>query len=94
MEIIYTSHLELRLNIRNIPYNIPRKIFREANEHYYDTLTKHYIALHQVRLEGKNREMVLVYDRKDDLVEIITIHPIKPYQKHSRISSGRWKKYE
>lgn len=93
MKVIYTSHLEFRLSIRNIPYNLPRKIFQEANEHYYDNLTKHYIAIHKVKyVVEEYREMIVAYDKKKDLIEIITVHPIRPYQKHSRISSGRWKR--
>jgi len=90
MNIIYTSHLEFRLKMRDIPHDLPRKIFQHAKEHYYDNLTRHYIAVHQVRSEGGIREMALTYDKEKDLVEIITLHPIKPYQKISRINSGRW----
>lgn len=92
MKIVYTAHLEFRLNIRNIPYHLPRKIFQETNEHYYDNLSKHYVALYHVQFGGKRREMVLAYDKKKDAIEIITVHPIKPYQKQSRINSGRWRK--
>jgi len=94
MEIKYTAHLEFRLKIRNIPYDLPRKIFATARERYYDRTTKHFIAIHQVEFEGQVREMVLVYDKKEDSVEIITLHPIKLYQKYSRIKSGRWKQHE
>jgi hypothetical protein len=94
MQIIYTSHLQFRIRIRNIPFDLPRKVFSQAKEHYYDKLTGHYVAMHKVEFKGKLREMVLTYDRKPDAVEIITIHPIKPYQKISRINSGRWQKYE
>ena len=92
MEIIYTAHLEFRLKIRNIPYDLPRKIFEQAKEHYYDGLTKHYIAIHKIRFEGKLKEMALTYDKKKDSIELVTVHPIKPYQKYNRINSGRWKK--
>lgn len=92
MKIIYTSHLEFRLKIRNISYDLPRIIFNQAKEHYYDNLTKHYIAIHQIKFEGKLREIALIYDKEKELVEIITIHPIKPYQKYSRVKSGRWKR--
>lgn len=92
MKIIYTLHLEFRLKVRNIPYDLPRNIFKHTEEHYYDSLTKHYVAIHQVEFKGKIREIVLIYDKKEELVEIITMHPIKPYQKITRIKSGRWKK--
>lgn len=94
MELIYTSHLEFRLKTRKIPYDLPRRIFQQARERYFDNLTKHYIAIHRVEFNGKIREMALTYDKRIDLdlMEIITIHPIKPYQKRSRINSGRWRK--
>ncbi len=91
-EITYTSHLEFRLETRDIPYDLPRRIFEQAREHYYDSLTKHYIAIHRVEFQGKLREMALTYDKRKNVVEIITIHPIGTRQKHNRISSGRWKK--
>jgi hypothetical protein len=91
-KIVYTSHLEFRLKIRNIPYNLPKKIFREAREHYHDTATGHCVAIYRCEFEGKIRDMALTYDSKRYAVEIITIHPLKSYQKHSRINSWRWKK--
>jgi len=92
MKIIYTAHLEFRLKMRNIPEDLPRKIFTQAEEHYYDNLTKHYIAIHQVTFEGKSKQMALIYDKKGETIEIVTVHPIRPYQKYSRVNSGRWKK--
>lgn len=91
MEIIYTSHLKFRLKIRNIPYDLPLKVFKQAKEHYYDNLTRHYIAIHHVEFVGKLSEMALTYDKKENVIEMITIHPIKLHQKNSRISSGRWR---
>jgi len=90
-EIIYTSHLEFRLKTRNIPYDLPRSVFEQAKEHYYDNLTKHYIAIDRVRFEGRIREMALTYDKRENVIEIITIHPIRPHQKNNRVGTGRWK---
>lgn len=90
MEIIYTTHLEFRLKTRNIPYNLPKEIYEQAKEHYYDSLTKHYVAIHKIEFDGKIRDIALTYDKKE-AIEIITIHPIKSYQKHNRIEMGRWK---
>lgn len=52
MKIIYTEHLEFRLKIRDIPYDLPKDIFKQSQEHYYDNLTKHYIAIDQVEFES------------------------------------------
>ena len=80
--------------MRGIPFDLPHKIFENAEEHYYDRLTRHFIAIHQIQFQGKMKEMALTYDRQKDVVELITLHPIKPYQKRSRIHSGRWERHE
>ncbi len=64
----------------------------EAKERYYDDLTGHYVAVHKIGFKNKIREFALTYDKKGDAIEIITIHPLKTYQKVTRINSGRWQK--
>jgi hypothetical protein len=92
MKIIYTAHLKFRLKLRNIPYSLPKKLLKDAKEHYYDRLTGYYVAVHKLGFNNKIREFALTYDRKGDVIEIITVHPIKAYQKIARINSGRWQK--
>ena len=92
MDIIYTAHLKFRLKARNIPFLLPKRIFREAKEHYYDNLTSHCVAVHKLEFNSKIREFALTYDKKENAIEIITVHPLKTYQKMARINSGRWQK--
>jgi hypothetical protein len=90
MEIKYTEHLELRLELRGFPYDLPKDICEGAEEYYYDTSTSNYVALKRLTYAGKRRTMAVTYSRHEDVVEIITIHPIKEGQKEKRIRSGRW----
>ena len=92
MKIIYTAHLKFRLKVREIPSLLPKEIFKKAQEHYYDSSTGHYVVVHKIKFKDKIREFALTYDKREDVIEIITIHPIKAYQKISRINSGRWQK--
>ena len=92
MKIIYTAHLRFRLKVRNIPSPLPKKIFKKAKEHYYDSLTGHYVAVNKIEFKNKIREFALTYDKKEDVIELITIHPLKAYQKITRINLGRWQK--
>ena len=77
MKIIYTPHLKFRLKLRGIPSHLPKKIFKEAKEHCYDSLTRHYVAVHKLTFNNKLREIALTYDKKEEVMEIITIHPLK-----------------
>lgn len=40
MEIEYSAHLRQRLAIRKIPYYLPKLIFTEFDEKYFDSGTK------------------------------------------------------
>ncbi len=90
--IFYTQHLEIRLKLREIPYDLPRTIYQISKEHYFDKKTLKKIAVKKVKYKDKLREMAVIYDKLDNQVNIITIHPLKIYQKLSRIKSGRWQK--
>jgi len=63
-----------------------------AVERYYDTMTHHLIAIGKSKYKRKDREFVVAYkeDKGHKIVEVITIHPLKPNQKEKRIKSGRW----
>jgi len=91
-KVIYTSHLEFRLEKRKIPADIPHRIYRDSNEKYYDSATAHKIAVHRLDYRGRERDVMIAYDEFEDRVEIVTVHPLKWMQKQQRIRSKRWKK--
>lgn len=91
-EIIYSDHLELRLKFREIPRHLPKNIYKTSNERYLDNETNNIIAVKKVKYKSKTREMALAYRETAQEVILITIHPLKTYQKISRINSGRWTK--
>ena len=80
------------MRLRRLPPELPEKIFREAQERFFDTLTGHRVAVMKIPLQGKNREVMLAFEQKKDEVVLITIHPLKRRQKKNRIRSGRWQK--
>ncbi len=84
--------MKFRLEKRLISSDIPRKIYLESNEKYYDNATGHKIAVDRLDYCGKEREVMVVYDEFEDRVEIVTIHPLKWMQKKQRIKSKRWVK--
>lgn len=91
-EIFYTAHLELRLKLRGIPYDLPRKIYLTAQERYFDRETQKAVAVKRVLYKSKKREMMVAYQEEEGATYLITVHPLKEYQKISRIKSGRWQK--
>ncbi len=90
MKIQYTEHLQLRLKLRGFPHDLPKEIYERAEESYYDTSTSNYVALKRLNYAGKMRTMAVTYNKHEDMIEIITIHPIKEGQREKRIGSGRW----
>lgn len=86
----YVPHLELRLRIRRIPWKLPERIYREAEERFHDSVTGHEIAVKRLVYGRRLREVMVAYDRRAGIVELVTIHPLRPGQKQARIQSGRW----
>jgi hypothetical protein len=91
-KILYSSHLIFRLKLREISYYLPKKIYQNSKEHYFDKETGKKIAIRKAKHKSKLREMAVVYEEINSQINLITIHPLKKYQKVSRIRSGRWQK--
>jgi hypothetical protein len=92
MEIKYSKHLERRLLLRKIDYNLPRKIFMESRERFIDEDTNHLIATMEVELYNKLRNIMIAYVVIGDSSKILTIHPLQEGQQENRIKSGRWRR--
>lgn len=92
MQIKYTQHIEKRLNLRKIDYELPKRIFEQSEERYFDKETGHLIATKKVEIYNKNREVMVVYVIEEDYAKLLTIHPLKERQKKNRIETGRWRR--
>ena len=90
-KIIYTDHLLARINFRGVPKNLPAQIYRTADSYYFDAETNLFLAVKNVALGKNRRKFVLAFEIKDDIVHLVTIHPIKKNQE-DRIKTGRWQK--
>ena len=91
-EIVYTQHLKLRLKIREINENIPQQIYKSSKEKYFDSFTGYYVAIGKTYYKDKVREMAVIYEETTDKIKIVTIYPLKFYEKISKIESRRWQK--
>ena len=89
MQIKYSRHIETRLALRKIEYDLPKRIYEDAEERFIDTETGHTIA---VMRAVKERDIMVAYRHEDVDVKLLTIHPLKEVQKENRIQSGRWRK--
>lgn len=90
MEIRYSRHLQTRLKFRGIHPDLPRKIYEEAEERFFDKETGNQVAVKRIELYGKERDVMIVYRTQADHAIILTVHPLKEGQKDNRIASGRW----
>lgn len=92
MQLKYSHHIETRLALRKIEYDLPKRIYENAKERFIDTSTGHTIAVMRAVIYGKERDIMVAYRREDADVKLLTIHPLKEGQKENRILSGRWRK--
>jgi len=92
VKIEYSEHIKNRLELRGIPYDLPKKVFEQAEERYFDRETGYSIAVMKVGLYNKNREVMVAYAKEEDCAKLLTIHPLKEGQKENRIKKNRWRK--
>jgi len=94
MKIILKPHLKIRLEGRQIPLNYPNKILSKPDNQYFDTATKHMIAVRKLEYKEKVRPMVVAYDIIENGTEVVTIYPSNEQEINNRIKNKRWIKYE
>jgi dsDNA-specific endonuclease/ATPase MutS2 len=92
--ILYADHLRLRLALRQVPEQLPRRIYLRAKERFFDINTRHQVAVARARYAGKMKEMAVSFEDDGEIVTLITIHPLKKQQKTNRINARRWIPYE
>ena len=95
MRIEHSKHIENRMMLRRIAPELPKIIVKEAEEKFFDVATGYLIAVEKVELYGKSREVMVAYiEREENVVKLLTIHPLKKGQKKNRIKTGRWKRIQ
>jgi hypothetical protein len=92
MQVKYSKHLKIRLEIRKIDYDLPQQIFEKAGERFMDTLTGHSIAVAKAVIYDKERDVMVAYKHEEVDVKLLTIHPLKDGETDKRIKSGRWRR--
>jgi hypothetical protein len=92
MQIKYSKHIEARIALRKIEYDLPKRIYENAEERFTDTETGHSIAVMKALIYEKERDIMVAYKHENADVKLLTIHPLKEGQKEKRVQSGRWRK--
>ncbi len=90
MEVKYSAHLRFKMQVREIPEQMPERIYRESKQRYYNHHSLRHIAVMAVHHKQRRTWMMIAYDQTPDHVEIITIHPITKDQIQERLITGRW----
>ena len=93
-EILYSEHLKLRLSVRNFPESYPKEIYLKPEQRFFDVTEQKKIAIKRLKYKDKIRNILIAYDEHDELVRIVTIHPISDEKIANRTITGRWIKHE
>lgn len=82
----FTKHLLDKIKIRKISKSVIIKAVKSPNEIYYDLLNKTNIAIKRQR----DHLYMVAFSQKENVITIITTHPIKEQQIRNRIKNKRW----
>lgn len=93
VQIKYSKHIESRLSLRRMDYNLPKRIFEQSKETYIDEETGYFPATMSLALYNKSREVMIAYAMEQDFVKLLTIHPLKRDKKRREqkaVDGGRF----
>lgn len=90
MKIVLQPHLKIRLKQRFIPQRYPSKILHQPDQAYFDTQTKHLIAVKKLKYSQKIKPMVVAYDIIGENLQVITIYPTSHKDITSKVKNQRW----
>ena len=90
MEVIYSRHLQFRMQMRGIPEKMPERIYRESQQRYYNHHTLRRVAVMEVQHNRRRTLMMIAYDQFAEHADLLTIHPITKDQIRERLRTGRW----
>lgn len=68
--VVYVDHLYLCLALRQVPEQLPRRIYLRAKEQFFDTNTQHRVAVARARYAGKMREMAVSFENGGGVITL------------------------
>jgi len=90
MKIFYTDYLIRRMELRRIPYNIPKNIIENSQEKYYDNETGRFVKIGKAKIRNINVLLAIFYEETEDGITVVTAHTISRQQINLRIKNQRW----
>ncbi|MCS6936107.1 MAG: DUF4258 domain-containing protein [Candidatus Bipolaricaulota bacterium] len=89
MNFIYTTYARRRLQERYISEAWVEEIIVHGVR-YRDTLSGREVAVGRRQYLGKERDVMVAFERKGDTIVIVTSSALKESQRERRIQTGRW----
>ena len=75
-----------------MPFKYTRIIYEKPEQKYYDTTEINFILIKKLYFNKKVRNMLIAYEKTENGVNIITIHPITEEKIINRLMNRRWVK--
>jgi len=89
-EIRYTEYFLDRLEFRHVPKTVAEEILHTAIERYFDVETGRFIAVKRVKYKGRYKRLMVAYERSENEITAVTVHPVTKRQVQSRVKRQRW----
>jgi len=91
MKFFFSDHFLLQVKERRISKKLAKLVYLQAEKKYFDTLTKHRIAIVQTKHLGKTRSIMVAFDAIiEDEIWFVTVYPLSNEEIEKRVKQGRW----
>ena len=91
MKFFYSDHFLLqRSEQRKISKRLAQLVCLRSTAKYFDTFTKHKVAISKARHQGKLKNIMVAYDTIGEEIWVITAYPLRKQEIENRVKRGRW----
>lgn len=92
-KLTFSKHASVKLEQRHLQEEMLSKVLQNPEARFYDTNSRAQIAVGNVRQEGVDTKMVVVFRRTHgDTYHIVTAYPVVDLESEIRrkVNAGRW----
>ena len=91
MKINFSKHAMLKIQERKINKEKVEDVLKKYDLLFYDISNKAFVAISKIKIEGIETNLVVVFNKKEGEITVITVYPCKNIDKEIKRKEGkRW----
>lgn len=87
--MLFSRHALLKIKERKIEKELIEKVIQEPEFLFYDVIGKCMIAIGRVIMAGMETNLIVPFEKENDVVKVVTAYPCRNVKKEIRRKEGK-----